>query len=246
MKRLLSCVFIVIFLVTCFSIPTSAASYAIDKTIDVTRGQLANGRGLGLPVAECECPANTFTCKLVSGKNVVRITYKDDLFNVRYRKTGTGTYKLTCKKGHTIYVRFIVRPFEITGTHNTNIAEAPEELAIRDWYVNTKTAVVPSKVDGFKVTVIQPKCFSNNDKIEVIKIPSSVKYIQKSAFDDCENLKKVIINGKTFTKKTLYKIWLPSTWKGYSHGITEVPEYYSIYSAISDGEPSKPLYEYFS
>lgn len=246
MKKLLSCLLVVLMFISCLTVSAGAASYTVYKTIDTSKAQLANDGGLGIGLSKCDCAGDTFKSKLVSGSNVVKISSKNGMLNVTYRKSGSGIYKLTCAKGHTTYVKIIVRPFEITSMFDMSKSEITYEMSIRDWYVNTKTATVPSKVNGQKVTCIQPKCFSGNDKIEVIKIPSSVKYIQKSAFDNCKNLKKVIINGKTFTKKNLYKIWKSSTWKGYSHGITELPSKYSIYKSISGGEPAKGLYEYFN
>lgn len=48
--------------------------------------------------------------------------------------------------------------------------------------------VILSVVDGKPVTSIFTDCFSGNDRVEIIKIPDSVTYINSYAFKDCANL----------------------------------------------------------
>lgn len=247
MKKMISLLLVALLSVTTLSITATAAkSYPISVLADVSKGSLEGGGGRGLPITSCNCDASTIKVKHVSGADVVRIGKYDWMFDVTYKKTGTGIYKLTCEAGHISYLKVIVRPFEVTATFDTTDLSKPSILAIHDWYVNKKTVTVSSSVDGLKVVAIQPKCFSGNDKIEVIKLPKTIKYIEKTAFDGCPNLKKVIVHGKTFTPDTLYKIWLPSTWEDTKHSITTLPERYSIWDEIQDGKVSKALYEYFT
>lgn len=72
-----------------------------------------------------------------------------------------------------------------------------------------KTVSVPATVtfDGvtYKVTSIGAKAFMNNKKITKVTIGSNVKVIGKNAFNNCKNLKSVIIKTKLLTKKTVGK-----------------------------------------
>lgn len=55
---------------------------------------------------------------------------------------------------------------------------------------------IPKTIDGTKVKVLGEWCFSNNTKMTVANIPSSVTTIKKGAFYGCKNLKKVVFPKK--------------------------------------------------
>ena len=52
---------------------------------------------------------------------------------------------------------------------------------------------IPAKIDGTKVKILGTWSFSNNKKMKVAKIPSSVKKVEKGAFYGCKKLTKVVI-----------------------------------------------------
>ncbi|MCQ2533559.1 MAG: DUF4214 domain-containing protein [Clostridia bacterium] len=56
-----------------------------------------------------------------------------------------------------------------------------------------KALVIPEKIDGKKVTAIGVQAFYGDDLIESVKIPEGVTVIDRWAFDECPNLKTVII-----------------------------------------------------
>ncbi len=50
-------------------------------------------------------------------------------------------------------------------------------------------------IDGIPVTVIKESAFHNNENINTVVIPATVKTIEKAAFRNCKNLTKVTFNG---------------------------------------------------
>lgn len=64
-----------------------------------------------------------------------------------------------------------------------------------DKYIGKSTNVnIPSKIDNKKVTTIGRKAFMGKN-INAVKIPATVTFIARSAFDSCVNLKNVSIPG---------------------------------------------------
>lgn len=56
-----------------------------------------------------------------------------------------------------------------------------------------KALVIPEKIDGKKVTAIGVQAFYGDDLIESVKIPEGVTIIDRWAFDECPNLKTVVL-----------------------------------------------------
>lgn len=53
---------------------------------------------------------------------------------------------------------------------------------------------IPETIDGFKVTSISENAFENVDRIKQVKIPSSIKNINSSAFIGCGNIKEFYVD----------------------------------------------------
>ncbi len=61
-------------------------------------------------------------------------------------------------------------------------------------YTGTDTAViVPDKLEGVPVTAVSAAAFAKNSEIEYVRLPDSVRTIEKYAFLDCEALREVYI-----------------------------------------------------
>ncbi len=68
-------------------------------------------------------------------------------------------------------------------------------------YTHDGLDYIPASIDGTKVKIIGKWAFCRNSKLKNAKIPSSVTKIEKGAFYECKNLKKV-----TFAKGSKAKI----------------------------------------
>lgn len=70
---------------------------------------------------------------------------------------------------------------------------------------NAKTVVVPAsvKINGvtYKVTSIAKNAFKGNKKLTKVTIGANVKSIGANSFQNCKNLKKIVIKSKKLTKK---------------------------------------------
>ncbi len=53
--------------------------------------------------------------------------------------------------------------------------------------------VIPSSIEGNKVTAIDTRAFDNCDKITTLKIPAGVNFIGEAAFEECTSLTKFIV-----------------------------------------------------
>jgi len=81
-----------------------------------------------------------------------------------------------------------------------------------------KVVVIPSEIDGKKVTEIDKLAFGNNETVEGIVVPDTVEYIRNSAFANCENLKYVVLSKNlkaieegTFINTGIKEITFPAT-----------------------------------
>lgn len=70
-------------------------------------------------------------------------------------------------------------------------------LIIMDCNNETTELVIPDKIQGKTVTIINVSSFSDNEIIETVTIPYAVKQIGDAAFQNCRNLKTVTIKAKT-------------------------------------------------
>ncbi len=52
---------------------------------------------------------------------------------------------------------------------------------------------IPSEIDGYKVTVIGSKAFSNCQALRTVTVPDTVTIIEDKAFDSCKKLNKVTL-----------------------------------------------------
>ena len=66
--------------------------------------------------------------------------------------------------------------------------------AIGSYNGSDKVVVIPSEIDGKKVTEIDKMAFANNETVEGIVVPDTVEYIRDGAFGNCENLKYVVLS----------------------------------------------------
>ena len=66
-------------------------------------------------------------------------------------------------------------------------------MTITKYLGHDKEVVIPSEIDGVKVTIIGSFAFASNRSLESVKIPNTVKTINNNAFYDCNALKNVEI-----------------------------------------------------
>ena len=66
-------------------------------------------------------------------------------------------------------------------------------LAIVNYYGNNKELVVPAELNGIKVFSIADNSFANNDTIEKVTLPDSIKNISMNSFRGCINLNSIIL-----------------------------------------------------
>lgn len=86
--------------------------------------------------------------------------------------------------------------------------------------INKEEFIVPESYDGTIVTSIGKNCFRNNETIEKITLPESIKTIEANAFNGCINLKEINLpNGlekidvSAFMDTNLEKVIIPSSTK---------------------------------
>lgn len=68
------------------------------------------------------------------------------------------------------------------------------ELTINKYIGTSGTVVIPSKIDGVTVSGIKMDCFTGNQKITSVSIPSTIS--SKISFKNCKNLKSVQLSEK--------------------------------------------------
>ncbi len=74
-----------------------------------------------------------------------------------------------------------------------DIVVSARKVAIKKYKGNASEVVIPEKIGGLDVSVIQTGAFSDNHIIETITIPRYIERVQANAFESCTNLKKVIL-----------------------------------------------------
>ena len=92
------------------------------------------------------------------------------------------------------------------------------ELKVTEYFGTEKNVVIPSEVDGAKVTIIERHLFRKAE-FESVTIPDTVNEIQDYAFAECKKLKKIAIpegvknigDDAFWNCKKLEKITLPTT-----------------------------------
>ena len=95
-----------------------------------------------------------------------------------------------------------------------------KELKVTKYTGTEKNVVIPSEVDGAKVTIIERSLFRKAE-FESVTIPSSIYEIQDYAFAECKNLKEIVIpegvknigDDAFWNCKKLTSIALPDTLK---------------------------------
>lgn len=68
-----------------------------------------------------------------------------------------------------------------------------KEITITGCAEGATELVIPNEIYGYKVTKIAYGAFAYNSSIENVEIPSNVKYIESSIFEECTNLRSVNI-----------------------------------------------------
>ena len=72
-------------------------------------------------------------------------------------------------------------------------SSSDKEITITDYTGSDKNLMIPSRLDGYKVTGIGGCAFEDSAKMETVNIPNTVKVIAHFAFWDCTSLKEVYI-----------------------------------------------------
>lgn len=186
--------------------------------------------------------------KLISGTDIAKFYPYKNTMKCYPKKSGTAVYQIT-QNG--VSYNFKLRVYAFGYMPSTEMYRDMKYCCIYTCTSNKKTITVPSCIVlqemaqyalSFRPMTITSHCFSG-DKIKVIKLPKSIEYIEKDAFDDCPNLKKVVIHGKTFTPKTLYKMYLAETWKDTKYEPIKVPP--AGYTMDMNNELDRPISEFF-
>lgn len=113
---------------------------------------------------------------------------------------------------------------------NYNDAEYSVTKAVNSRTLNTldyydtaeKVVIIPEYIDDIQIQEIGAYCFTGNEKIEKIVLPSSVTKIDEYAFASCPNLKVVIADGVTscgrycFSNSSVARLSLPKLCSGNS------------------------------
>lgn len=76
--------------------------------------------------------------------------------------------------------------FEYTVSNN--------EVTITKYTGDAKDVTIPSTINGYPVTVIGTRLFYNNERLESLVFPSSIKEVQSYVFFGCTNLLKIYIS----------------------------------------------------
>ncbi len=71
------------------------------------------------------------------------------------------------------------------------------DAIIIDKYIGKdETVVIPNEIEGYEVVAINIAAFAQNETIEKVVFPDTVKHIWNRAFADCSNLKEVVFGEK--------------------------------------------------
>ncbi|MDD6148348.1 MAG: leucine-rich repeat domain-containing protein [Lachnospiraceae bacterium] len=111
-----------------------------------------------------------------------------------------------------------------------------------------KVVVIPSEIDGKKVTEIDKLAFGNNETVEGIVVPDTVEYIRDGAFGNCSNLKYVVMSKNIkvledgiFAGTDITELTLPSSLKDVTNGEAMIGIHGTVYleSGIDSGVASQ-------
>ena len=72
-------------------------------------------------------------------------------------------------------------------------SSSDKEITITNYTGSDKNLMIPSRLDGYKVTGIGSFAFAENTKMETVNIPNTVKAIERLTFWCCTSLKEVYI-----------------------------------------------------
>lgn len=75
-----------------------------------------------------------------------------------------------------------------------DLASDRESILITKYDGTDAQIIVPSEIEGLPVSEIATKVFKDNNNIESVVIPDTVRIINASCFSNCENLKSVAIS----------------------------------------------------
>ena len=123
----------------------------------------------------------------VKGKNFVRWEYVDDNGTTReYTRYSVGSLK----GDTTVYAVFDnnTTNFDVNENGNKIINVRDKSVAVYD---------IPSQINGIDIDTIDKEVFKDNKNITTVNIPSTIRYIEDSAFENCENLETVTFSNET-------------------------------------------------
>lgn len=80
-----------------------------------------------------------------------------------------------------------------SGDYSYELINGESEVAITAYNGDKELLFLPSRIDGKPVTVIAEEAFADNDSIESIVFPSSLRAIEDSAFEDCDRLEGLLV-----------------------------------------------------
>ena len=64
-------------------------------------------------------------------------------------------------------------------------------IAIKKYLGNDNIVTIPEEINNISVTVIGSECFKDREDIEEVILPSTINSIERDAFKNCINLKKI-------------------------------------------------------
>lgn len=150
----------------------------------------------------------TFTYESVykSGDKLDINRLKEDLklndekkYNIKSYKQFNNEFNIDSKLNSHLYldIYYTLNPsgykYEVNTNNTVTITGYDRNTAILNEKTNLYRVVIPSKIDGKDVVKIADDAFKDNEEIEYVVIPSSVKEIGTRAFYGAKNLKKVSV-----------------------------------------------------
>ncbi len=81
------------------------------------------------------------------------------------------------------------------------IYEDTGEVSVTCQDTEIVNAVIPSKIDGYTITMIEARCFDQNEYLETVEIPNTITSIEDWAFYGCTNLQEINIPSSVVTIK---------------------------------------------
>lgn len=106
----------------------------------------------------------------------------------------------TVKAGDTVTVSGL--NYEVTSTSKKTVeyVEAKNSKKTAVTVPATVKVTVNGKKVSYKVTSISQKAFNNNKKLKKVTVSKNIKTIGKAAFQNCSNLKTIVIKSSNITK----------------------------------------------